>query len=77
MRQRLGEGDRSVGWSPRSSPAADNDNITHENAHGIRETFSEIKGFVLKNDGVKLKAEVWVETVTGGGRRFMAAWRKE
>ena len=24
-----------------------------------------------------LKAGVWVETVTEGGRRFMAAWRKE
>ena len=24
-----------------------------------------------------LKAEVWVETVAEGGRRFMAAWRKE
>ena len=24
-----------------------------------------------------LEAEVWVETVTEGGRRFMAAWRKE
>ena len=24
-----------------------------------------------------LKAEAWVETVTEGGRRFMAAWRKE
>ena len=24
-----------------------------------------------------LKAEVWVDTVTGGGRRFMAAWRKD
>ena len=24
-----------------------------------------------------LKAEVWVETITEGGRRFMAAWRKE
>ena len=24
-----------------------------------------------------LKAEVWVETVTEGGRRLMAAWRKE
>ena len=23
-----------------------------------------------------LEAEVWVETVTEGGRRFMAAWRK-
>ena len=23
------------------------------------------------------KAEVWVETVTEGGRRFMAAWRKK
>ena len=24
-----------------------------------------------------LEAEVWVETVTEGGRRFMATWRKE
>ena len=24
-----------------------------------------------------LKAEVWVDTVAEGGRRFMAAWRKE
>ena len=24
-----------------------------------------------------LDAEVWVETVTEGERRFMAAWRKE
>ena len=24
-----------------------------------------------------LKAEVWVGAVTEGGRRFMAAWRKE
>ena len=23
------------------------------------------------------KAEVWVETVTEGGQRFMATWRKE
>ena len=24
-----------------------------------------------------LKTEVWVEAVTEGGRRFMAAWREE
>ena len=24
-----------------------------------------------------LEAEVWVKTVAEGGRRFMAAWRKE
>ena len=24
-----------------------------------------------------LKTEVWIETVTEGGRRFMAAWRNE
>ena len=24
-----------------------------------------------------LEADVWVETATEGGRRFMAAWRKE
>ena len=26
---------------------------------------------------MELKAEVWVEAVTEGGRRFMAAWREE
>ena len=26
---------------------------------------------------IALKAEVWVEAVTEGGRRFMAAWREE
>ena len=34
----------------------------------------------LRSVGAKamaLNAEVWVETVTEGGRRFMAAWRKE
>ena len=30
----------------------------------------------LESDGA-LKTEVWVETVTKGGRRFIAAWRKE
>ena len=29
----------------------------------------------LESDGVK--ADVWAETVTEGGRRFMAAWRKQ
>ena len=28
----------------------------------------------LESDGVK--AEVWAETVTESGRRFMAAWKK-
>ena len=31
----------------------------------------------LNQNATALKAEVWVETVTEGGRRFMAAWRKE
>ena len=26
---------------------------------------------------IRLQAEVWVEAVTKGGRRFMAAWRQE
>ena len=30
----------------------------------------------LESDGVKDR-RVWVEMVTEGGRRFMAAWRKE
>ena len=30
----------------------------------------------LNQNATALKAEVWVETVTEGGRRFMAAWSK-
>ena len=40
---------------------------------------SDIRAFGLARDwkATALKAEVWVETVPEGGRRFMAAWRKE
>ena len=37
---------------------------------------SDIRAFGIAGDW-KSDAEVWVETVTEGGRRFMAAWRKE
>ena len=40
---------------------------------------SDIRAFGIAGDwkATALKAEVWVETVTEGGRRFMAASRKE
>ena len=41
---------------------------------------SDIRAFGIAGDWEATalkKAEVWVETVTEGGRRFMAAWRKE
>ena len=40
---------------------------------------SDIRAFDLTGDwkAMALKAEVWVEAVTEGGWRFMAAWRKE
>ena len=40
---------------------------------------SDIRVFGIAGDweATVLKAEVWVETVTDCGRRFMAAWRKE
>ena len=40
---------------------------------------SDIRAFGITGDwkATALKVEVWVETVTEGGRRFMAAWRKE
>ena len=40
---------------------------------------SDIRGFGITGDpkATTLKAEVWVETVMEGERRFMAAWRKE
>ena len=40
---------------------------------------SDIRAFHIAGDwkATTLKAKVWVETVTEGGRRFMATWRKE
>ena len=40
---------------------------------------SDIRAFGIAGDwkAMALKGEVWVETVTEGGRMFMAAWRKE
>ena len=38
-----------------------------------------IRAFGITGDwkATALEADVWVETVAEGGRRFMAAWRKE
>ena len=40
---------------------------------------SDIRPFGITGDWktMALKAEVWVEAVTEGGRRFMDAWREE
>ena len=40
---------------------------------------SDIRAFGITGDwkAMALKAEVWVEAATEGGRRFMAAWREE
>ena len=40
---------------------------------------SDIRVFGIRRDwkATTLEAEVWVETAAEGGRRFMAAWRKE
>ena len=40
---------------------------------------SYIRAFGISGDWktMAVKAEVWVEAVTEGGRRFMAAWREE
>ena len=39
----------------------------------------DIRAFGIAGDwkANALDTEVWIETVTEGGRRFMAAWRKE
>ena len=39
---------------------------------------SDIRAFGITGNwkATALKAEVWVDTVTEGGRRLMAAWRK-
>ena len=40
---------------------------------------SDIRAFGIAGDwkAMALKAEVWIEAVTEGGRRFMAAWSEE
>ena len=40
---------------------------------------SDIRAFGIMGDwkATALEAEVWVETIAEGGRRFMAPWRKE
>ena len=40
---------------------------------------SDIRAFGITGDwkATALKAEMWVEAFTEGGRRFMAAWKKE
>ena len=40
---------------------------------------SDIRAFGITGDwkAMALEAEVWVEAVTEGGRRFIAAWREE
>ena len=40
---------------------------------------SDIRAFGITGDWemMAVKAEVWLEAVTEGGRRFMAAWRQE
>ena len=39
----------------------------------------DIRAFGITGEwkAMAFKAEVWVEVVTDGGRRFMVAWRKE
>ena len=45
----------------------------------IHRVQSDIRAFGITGDwkAMALKAEVWVEAVTEGWRRFMVAWRKE
>ena len=40
---------------------------------------SAIRAYLIAGDwkATALETEVWVETVTEGGQRFVAAWRKE
>ena len=45
---------------------------------GINYVQSDARAFGIAGDwkATALETKVWVETVTGGGRRFMAVWRK-
>ena len=56
------------------------DGVGRRKSGPISSRQSDIRAFGIVGDwkATALKrAEVWVETVTEGGRRFMATWRKE
>ena len=48
-------------------------------SQGVRNYSSDNRAFGIAGNwkATALKAEVWVETVAEGGRRFIAAWRKD
>ena len=55
------------------------DGVGRRKSGPISSKQSDIRAFSIVGDwkATALKAEVWVETVTEGGRMFMATWRKE
>ena len=65
--------------SPRFSPTFfyRRANPAPYSAHSFSCTTQYIDAGIPVEPATALNAEVWVETVTEGGRRFMAAWRKD
>ena len=55
--------------NPKHTPSREARHITVGRVHPL--------GITGDWETMAVKAEVWVEAVTKGGRRFMAAWRQE
>ena len=48
-----------------------------KNKNKIKTLLRVKKALISETTSMAFKAEVWVEAVMEGGRRFMAAWREE
>ena len=74
----------SGGWLPKRSVFGNLEGAVRRGRGGKEKEWtdcvqSDIRAFDIAEEwkAMALEAEVWVDTVTEGERRFMAAWRKE
>ena len=74
----------SGGWLPKRIMSGNLEGAVRRGRGGKEKEWtdcihSDIRAFAITGDweAMALKADMWVEVVTAGGRRFMAAWRKE
>ena len=74
----------SGGWLPKGIMFGNLEGAVRRGRGGKEKEWTDCVQSVIRAFGIKwdwiamsLKAEVWVEAVTEGGRRIMAAWREE
>ena len=74
----------SGGWLPKQIIFGNLEGVVRRRRDGKEKEWTDcvqsdiwVFGITGEWKAIALKAEVWVEAVTEGGRRFMAGWRKE